>query len=130
MAHVTCSTKGPTQVITVTNIDKVHSAATTVRIEPGVDLFHQEVKQLTHAPSISANTTTSTTKVVTTIVTITDIDPKATLLEVGASPLPSINASTPEAREGDHSIILDVYDNLTTLTPTTCSTECPDPEID
>ena len=129
IAPVTCSAECLTQVVTIVSVNEVHDAATTVCFEPAVNLFHQEVEQLTHVPSIVTNTTPSA-KVVATVATITDVDPKAVVQELDTSPLPFINTSTWVVSDGEHGVLLVVSSNLAASAPTMRWVDCPIPAGD
>ncbi|KAI4995940.1 hypothetical protein ZWY2020_040442 [Hordeum vulgare] len=106
-------------------VDEAHEAATTIRLEPVVDLIQQEVEQLAHvqATASTLTSTPSTGEDIPPVVVVIDVDPKASVQEQDASPLPSINTTTPVASEMDHNTSLFVSSNLIVLAPTKCSTK-------
>ncbi|KAE8784005.1 LON peptidase N-terminal domain and RING finger protein 1 [Hordeum vulgare] len=106
-------------------VDEAHEAATTTRLEPVVDLIQQEVEQLAHvqATTSTLTSTPSTGEDIPPVVVVIDVDPKASVQEQDASPLPSINTTTPVASEMDHNTSLFVSSNLIVLSPTKCSTK-------
>ncbi|KAF6988306.1 hypothetical protein CFC21_005869 [Triticum aestivum] len=119
MVPVTCSTECPTEVVTIARVDEVHAATTTVRLEPAVDLIHQEVVPImtVHAtPAIG----TSTTKVLPPVATTTDVDSKASVQELDAL---TVN-TTPVTSEVDHTVVHNVSSDLTASTLTMCSAQC------
>ncbi|XBJ03462.1 hypothetical protein VPH35_022605 [Triticum aestivum] len=126
-APVTCSTECSTQVDAIVRVDEAHEAATTVRLEPVVNLIHQEVEQLAPVQATTSirTATPSTVEVVPPMAAITGVDPKVSLQEQDDSPLPSINTSTPAASEMDHIMVFIVSSSLTALASTKCSTEYP-----
>ena len=132
MVPVTCSTECSTQVITVTHVDEVHDATTTLRPERAVDINDKEVEKLIPAwapPTISTDTSLNK-EFVPPVATTSNIDPKAVVQELDTSPLPSIDTSTPVVSDGEHGVLLVVSSNLAAPALTMRWAGCPVPASD
>lgn len=111
-APVTCSTDGLNHVVTTAVVNEVRDA-TTVCPDSAVDPDDKQVEQLT-----PARATSSIEEVVPSVVTTTDVDPKAGVRELDAL---SVNTSTPVTSEVFH--VVDTGD-LATMALVMYSTNC------
>ena len=115
MVPVTCSTECSTQVNTIDIVDEVHDATTAIHLEPTVDRINQAAEQLTPVQATASNA-----KVVSPVMTTTDVDPKAGVQELDAL---SVNTSTQVMSKPDHGVVLIIPSEFSTPMLTMCLTD-------